>query len=71
MCMANVLISSAQKISASARPAYAQAVIPQIMNFIQVVISSHKTFFSVCVYFISESLHGSKGFVNSVFLEFF
>ncbi|XP_024393430.1 uncharacterized protein [Physcomitrium patens] len=59
VCMANVLISSAQKISASARPAYAQAVIPPIMNFIQT--SSASKLRGACFQVLFTSVYHLKG----------
>ncbi|KAG0590274.1 hypothetical protein KC19_1G086500 [Ceratodon purpureus] len=59
VCMANVLISSAQKISASVRPVYAQAVIPPIMNFIQV--GSAPKLRAACFQVLFTSIYHLKG----------
>jgi len=59
VCMANVLISSSQKISASVKPAYARAVIPPIMSFIQV--SSGPNLRAACFQVLFTSIYHLKG----------
>jgi hypothetical protein len=44
VCMANVLISAAQKISSSSRPMFAKMIMPPLLNYLEVLSNFQRSF---------------------------